>query len=106
MAVKDSDARPCLERAIEDAVEVSTVHGDIAVQIPVAVFRQNDVGEDPRIAVESVATAPECEASLLLQPTTAQPAQEVIRELAMERFTQYDTMAQRALQILRMCLFR
>ena len=47
MAVKDGDARLCLERAIEDAVEVSAVHGDVAVQIPVAVFRQDDVGQDP-----------------------------------------------------------
>ena len=106
MAVKDGDACLRLERAIEDAVEVSAVHGDVAVQIPVAVFRQDDVHEDPGIAVESVAAAPEREASLFLQATAAQPAQEVIRELAVERFAQYDAMVQRALQILRMCLFR
>ena len=71
MAVKDGDARLCLDRAIEDAVEVSSVHGDVAVQIPVAVFRQDDVGQDPRIAVESIAGAPERETSLLLQPAAA-----------------------------------
>ena len=106
MAVKDGDARVCPERTIEDAVEVSAVHGDVAVQIPVAVFGQDDVGEDSRIAVESVAAVPERETSLLLQPTAAQPAQEVIRKLAVERFAQYDTMVQRALQIRRMCLSR
>ena len=106
MAVKDGDARVGPERAIEDAVEVSAVHGDVAVQIPVAVFGQDGAGEDPRIAVESVATVPERETSLLLQPTTAQPAQEVIRELAVQRSAQYDTMVQRALQIRRMRLSR
>ena len=73
MAVKDGDARVCPERAIKDAVEVPAVHGDVSVQIPVAVFGQDDVGEDSRIAVESVAAVPERETSLLLQPTAAQP---------------------------------
>ena len=106
MAVKDGDARLYLEGAVQDAVEVSAVHGDVAVQIPVAVFRQDNVGEDPRITVESVAAAPERKTSLLLQATAAQPTQEVIRELAVERFAHYDAIVQRALQILRMCLFR
>jgi hypothetical protein len=106
MTVKDGNACLRLERAIEDAVEISAVNGDITVQIPVAVFWQNDVRDDPRIAVESVATVPEREASFFLQLTAAQAAQEVIRELAVERFAQYDTMVQRALQILWMCLFR
>ena len=104
--MKDGNASLRLECAIEDAVEVSAVHGDVTVQIPVAVFRQDDVRENPRIAVESVAAVPEREAGLFLQATAAQPAQEVFRELTVERFAQYDAMVQRALQILRMCLFR
>ena len=106
VAMKDGDARLCLERVIEDAVEVSAVHGDVAVQIPVAVLGKDDVGQDPSIAVRSVAAPPEGETSLLLQATTAQPAQQVIRELAVERFAQHDAIVQRALQILRICLSR
>lgn len=41
-----------------------------------------------------------------LKPITAQSNQEVMRELAVENFAQSDTMVQRVLQILRMCLFR
>ena len=82
------------------------MHGDVAVQIAVAVFGQDDIAEDPRIAVATVAGAPEREASFLLQLTPAQPAQKVIRELTVERFAQNDAMVQRALQILRICLFR
>ena len=104
--MKDGNACLRFERAIKNAVEVSAVYGDVTVQIPVAVFRQDDVGEDPRIAVESVASVPEREAGLFLQSIAAQAAQEVIRELAVERFAQYDAMVQRALQILRICLFR
>ena len=107
MAVKDGDARLCLERAIEDAVEVSAVHGDVAVQIPVAVFvarrcRRGSPysGCNPSPRRQSARQASSC------RLTPAQPAQEVIRELAVERFAQYDAIVQRALQILRMCLFR
>ena len=106
MTVKDGNACLRLERAIEDAVEISAVHCDIAVQIPVAVFWQDDVREDPRIAVESVAAVPEREARFFLQLTAAQAAQEVIFELAVEHFAQYDAMVQRPIQILRTCLFR
>ncbi len=106
MAVKDGDTRLCLEGTVQDTVEISALHGDVAVQIPVVIVRQDNVREYPCIAVESVAAAPQRETSLFLQPATAQPAQEVIRELVVERFSQYDAMFQRAPQILRMCLFR
>ena len=106
MTVKDRDARLSLERAIQNAVEVSAVHRNVAVEITVAVFREDDVTEDPRIAVKPVGPAPQREASLLLHPAEPQAAQQVIRELAVQHFAQNDAVPQRALQILRMCLSR
>ena len=103
MAVKDRDARLGLERAIQNAVEVSAVHRNVAVEIAIAVFREDDVTEDSRIAVKPVGRAPQREASFLLHSTAPQAAQQMIRELAVQHFAQNDAVPQRALQILRMC---
>ncbi len=106
MAVKHRHPRLRHERAIQNAVQISSVHRDIAVQISITVVRQDDFAQNPRIAVEPVPPPPQRQASLLLASPVLETAKQVLRELTMEHFSQNNSMLQRMLQILRMWLFR
>ena len=106
MAVQDRDARPGLDRTIQNAVEVSAAYRNVAVQIAITVLREDDIAENARIAVESVGPTPQCKARFLLHPTASQAAEQVIRELTVQCFAQNDAVPHRARQILRMCLSR
>ena len=80
--------------------------GDIAVQISITVIRQDDFGQNTRVSVKSVAPPPQRQASLLLPSPILESTQQMVRELTMERFAKHNSMLQRALQILRMWLFK
>ena len=102
MAVKHCHPRLRFERTIQNAVKISSLHGNIAVQISITVLRQDNFTKNPRIAVESVPPSPQRQTSLLLPSPTLESAQQVVRELPVEHFAQNNSMLQRALQILRM----
>jgi len=104
MAVKYRHPCLLLEGTIQNAVKVSSLHGDTAVQISITVIRQHDFAQNPRIAVVSVSSPPQSQASLLLPSATSESAQKVVRELTMEGFAQNNPVLQRVLQILRIWL--
>ena len=106
MTVEHRHPRLCLERTIQNAVKVSALHRDVAVQISVTVVRQNDFAQNPRITVETAPPPPKRQASLLLQPPAMESAQQMVRKLTVQHFAKNNSMPQRALQILRMCLSR
>ncbi len=86
--MKNSHAGICLECSIQNSIEVCALDSYVAVQVSVAVMRKNDFTEDPRIAVETIAPPPQRQTSLLLPTSIFEPAQQVVRELAVQGFSQ------------------
>ena len=70
-----------LERTIQNAVQVSALNRDVAVQISITVVRQDDFAQNPRIAIETVTPPPQRQASLFLATPAMKSAQQVVREL-------------------------
>lgn len=87
MTVKHCNARLHLQRTIQDAVEVCAIHRDVAVQISVTLFRQDDFAQNAGKAIQTVPRPPECQTSLLLPAPAFETVEEMVYELTVEFFT-------------------
>ena len=102
--MKHRNPRPRLECMIQNAVQVSAAHRDGSVEIAIAVFRQNDFAENPRIPIETVSSPPQSQTRFFLPTPVSESAQQMVCELTVKCFAENNSMLQRVRQILRMCL--
>ena len=101
MAVQSSYTCVRGKRAVENAVEVSSVDGNVPVEVSVSRGWQNHFTYDAGVTVCAVSSVPECKAHLFL-PVTLHPPQQVVTDFAVKRLSDENAMNHLASQIRRM----